>query len=139
MEYPLLVESYRLIEDSGGPGRFRGGMGLRRAIRPVGHDCSFSGAIERSTHQPWGVFGGGGGAPGKFVHVAENGDRTPLSTKPSSVIVRSGEMLIVETPGAGGYGPPADRSKQLIAEDRLSGKFTDAFIERSYSLIRAAE
>jgi N-methylhydantoinase B len=48
-------------------------------------------------------------------------------------------MLIVETPGAGGYGPPADRSKQLIAEDRLSGKFTDAFIERSYSLIRAAE
>jgi N-methylhydantoinase B len=57
MEYPLLVESYGLIEDSGGPGRFRGGMGLRRVIRAVGHDCTFNGAIERSTHSPWGVFG----------------------------------------------------------------------------------
>ena len=70
MEYPLLVESYSLIEDSGGPGRFRGGMGLRRAIRPVGHSCTFNGAIERSTHSPWGVFGGGSGAPGRFLHVA---------------------------------------------------------------------
>ena len=139
MEYPLLVESYGLIEDSGGPGRFRGGMGLRRTIRPVGHDCKFNGALERSTHQPWGVFGGGAGAPGQFLHVATDGKMTKLPTKPSSVTVRDGEASIVESPGAGGYGPPAERSESLIADDRRSGKFTEEYVLRHYGLARAAE
>src|SRR5262249_4787591 len=43
MEYPLTVEEYSLIADSGGAGRHRGGLGLRRVIRPVGHTCTFSG------------------------------------------------------------------------------------------------
>jgi N-methylhydantoinase B len=139
MEYPLIVEGYSLIEDSGGPGRFRGGMGLRRTIRPVDHDCNFSGAIERSTHQPWGVFGGGGGAPGQFLHVAASGKVTRLPTKPSSVTVRNDEALIVESPGAGGYGPPSERNERLIADDRRSGKFTEQFVLQHYGLSRAAE
>jgi len=139
MEYPLIVGSYSLIEDSGGPGRFRGGMGLRRSIQPVGHDCNFNGALERSTHQPWGVFGGGAGAPGQFLHVATDGKMTKLPTKPSSVTVRNGEALIVESPGAGGYGPPAERSESLIADDRRSGKFTEEYVLRHYGLARAAE
>src|SRR5437588_11528948 len=95
MEYPLLVESYGLIEDSGGPGRYRGGMGLRRAIRPVGHDCTFNGALERSTHRPWGVFGGGSGAPGRFLKLASDGAATVLNTKPAGVFVRAGESITV--------------------------------------------
>ena len=125
MEYPLLVESYSLIEDSGGPGRFRGGMGLRRAIRPVGHDCTFNGAIERSAHKPWGVFGGGSGAPGRFLHVAQDGTLTVLPTKPAGVLVRESETIVVESPGAGGYGPPRERSRAAIEIDRLNGKFSD--------------
>ncbi len=139
MEYPLIVESYGLIEDSGGPGRYRGGMGLRRAIRPVGHNCSFNGAIERSTHKPWGLFGGGGGASGRFLHIAGDGKATTLPTKPSSVRVRSDEALIVESPGAGGYGPPSERNRDAIATDSLGGKFSAAYIDRHYIIPRAAE
>jgi N-methylhydantoinase B len=139
MEYPLLVERYSLIEDSGGPGRFRGGMGLRRAIRPVGHDCTFNGAIERSTHEPWGVFGGGSGAPGRFLHLTRDGVLHVLPTKPSSVLVREGETIIVESPGAGGYGPPQERSRAAIGLDLSSGKFSESYADQHYALPRAAE
>ena len=53
-EYPLRVEEYGLIENSGGAGRHRGGLGLRRVVRPVGHDCTFNGVGERFRHRPWG-------------------------------------------------------------------------------------
>jgi N-methylhydantoinase B len=138
-EYPLLVESYGLIEDSGGPGRHRGGMGLRRAIRPVGHDCTFNGAMERSTHQPWGVFGGGSGACGRFVKIDRDGKRTVLATKPSGERVREGESIIVESPGAGGYGPAAERSRAAIELDQRNEKFSDKYITRHYGRTRAAE
>jgi N-methylhydantoinase B len=139
MEYPLLVESYSLIEDSGGPGRFRGGMGLRRAIRPVEHSCTFNGAIERSTHKPWGVFGGGSGAAGRFLHVTADGKPKALPTKPSGVLVPDKETIIVESPGAGGYGPPSERSPEAIVADEASGKFSKNYIDQCYSVPRAAE
>jgi N-methylhydantoinase B len=139
MEYPLRVESYSLIQDSGGPGRFRGGMGLRRAIRPVGHDCTFNGATERSAHKPWGLFGGGSGAPGCFLQVAQDGKLTALPTKPAGVMVREGQTIVVESPGAGGYGPPRERSRAAIEMDRLNGKFSETYTDQHYRLSRAAE
>ena len=132
MEYPLIVESYGLIEDSGGPGTYRGGMGLRRVIRPVGADCEFNGAGERFTHQPWGLFGGGAGASGRFLHVGTDGGATALATKPMGVGVKEGESIVIETPGAGGYGAPAKRHKKALAADRASGKFSAAYLKRHY-------
>jgi N-methylhydantoinase B len=139
MEYPLRVESYSLIEDSGGPGRFRGGMGLRRTIRPVGHTCTFNGAIERSAHRPWGLFGGGSGAPGRFLHTGADVRTKTLPTKPSGVPVAEDEAIIIESPGAGGYGPPSERRPEAITADELSGKFTRQYIDQWYGLSRAAE
>ena len=140
MEYPLLVESYGLIENSGGPGRFRGGLGLRRTIRPVEHNCSFNGALERAVHRPWGIFGGGAGAPGQFLQLGADGKKTRLPTKPSGVLVRDGETIVVESPGAGGYGPAAERSAEALRVDRDSGKFSKSFIDKYYSVVaRAAE
>jgi N-methylhydantoinase B len=130
-EYPLLVEGYSLIEDSGGPGRFRGGMGLRRVIGPVDHTCTFNGAGERFSHRPWGVFGGGEGASGCFRHVAD-GDATKLAIKPSGVTVRSGEKIVIESPGAGGYGPAGERAPEALAVDLESDKFSAQYIARHY-------
>ena len=70
MEYPLLVESYGFVEDSGGAGKHRGGLGLRRVVRPVGHTMTFSGQGERFVNRPWGMFGGGSGGTGKFVKLS---------------------------------------------------------------------
>ena len=139
MEYPLLVESYGLIEDSGGPGRHRGGLGLRRAIRPIGHACSFNGALERASHRPWGIFGGGSGGTGQFRHRSADGHEKVLKTKPSGVRVNDNETIIVESPGAGGYGPPAERAAEALERDRQSGKFSKDYLDKCYGAVRAAE
>lgn len=131
-EYPLLVENYSLVEDSGGAGQYRGGMGLRRVVRPVDHECLFNGALERAANQPWGIFGGGGGAVGRFILVGEAGQEV-LAAKPLGVHVKTSEKIVVESPGAGGYGPPANRSAEMIDLDQASGKFSDAFIRKNYS------
>jgi len=122
LEYPLMVEAYGLIPGSGGPGRHRGGMGLRRVVRPVGHDCNFNGAGERFTYRPWGVFGGGPGGMGRFAIARAGGREEVLETKPSGVRISPADRVIVETPGAGGYGPPEDRAPEDLARDRIAGK-----------------
>ena len=132
MEYPLLVERYGLIEDSGGAGKFRGGMGLRRVVRPIGHTCMFNGVGERFRNQPWGIFGGKAGASGRFRIERDDGSVEALAFKPANRQLRPDECLVVETPGAGGYGEPADRAADARAEDRRSGKFTDDYLKRQY-------
>jgi N-methylhydantoinase B len=132
MEYPLRVESYGFVTDSGGAGRFRGGLGLCRVISPVDHDCVFNGAGERFRNQPWGLFGAQAGASGSFVHERDDGQAVALDNKPSGVHIASGERVIVKTPGAGGYGPAAQRDEQAIAADERSGKFSARYIEKNY-------
>src|SRR5256885_17116840 len=70
MEYPLRVESYGFVQNSGGAGKHRGGLGLRRVVRPVGHTMTFSGQGERFVNRPWGVFGGASGGTGKILQLA---------------------------------------------------------------------
>ena len=132
MEYPLLVESYGLIEDSGGAGTYRGGMGLRRVIRPIDHETIFSGMGERFVHQPWGIFGGGPGETGRFALREADGNEIALDDKPNSIVVGPDQAVVVETPGAGGYGAPEDRDSALVEADRRSGKFSAAYIARNY-------
>jgi len=132
MEYPLRVEEYALIPDSGGAGRFRGGMGLRRSIRPVGHACEFNGVGERFRHAPWGIFGAAAGERGRFLLQSPDGTRSELSPKTGRLELRPDQLLIVETPGAGGYGPPGERDGLEIEKDRRSGKFTAAYLRLRY-------
>ena len=131
-EYPLLVESYGLIEDSGGAGRHRGGMGLRRVVRPVGHEAVFSGMGERFVHRPWGLFGGADGGTGRFAVRDAKGEEHAVADKPSRVEVDEGGAMIIETPGAGGYGAPAERDAEARREDFASGKFTAAYMRQHY-------
>jgi N-methylhydantoinase B len=132
MEYPLLVEEYGLIEDSGGAGTWRGGMGLRRVVRPIGHDCLFTGIGERFRNRPWGVFGARPGAAGRFLMQDDDGTETKLGTKPGDLVLRADQQAVVETPGAGGYGRPEHRSAENLAEDWESGKFTAAYMKQWY-------
>ncbi len=130
-EYPLRVLGYGFAPDSGGAGRFRGGCGIVRRIAPVGHACTFNGAGERFANAPWGIFGGGPGRCGRFVLVGPEGE-TALPIKPSAVTVADGAEVRIETPGSGGYGPPADRAPDALAADRQSGKFSAGWIENTY-------
>jgi N-methylhydantoinase B len=132
MEYPLRVLSYGLVKNSGGAGKYRGGMGLRREIMPVEHDCIFNGAGERFSNKPWGVFGGSSGGTGQFIHTKQDGNMKKLEIKPSGITLKAGEKILVETPGAGGYGAPGERSDAEITDDLESGKFSVAYVKRHY-------
>jgi N-methylhydantoinase B len=134
-EYPLLVERYELIEDSGGPGRYRGGMGLRRVYRGLGHTLTFSGQGERSVHPPWGLFGGGPGGTGRIRVLHDDGRIDELAVKPSSLEVPETAVVSVETPGAGGYGPPGERAQQALRDDLRDGKFSADYLKRNYGFV----
>ena len=122
LEYPLLIEEYSLVEDSGGAGKYRGGMGLRRVVRPLHDNCIFNGVGERFTHQPWGVFGGEPGASGRFYVRDDQDAVSKLPNKPNEVLLGRHQRLVVETPGAGGYGPASERDEALVEHDLGSGK-----------------
>ena len=133
MEYPLLVESYGFVPDSGGAGKYRGGLGLRRVVRPVGHTMTFSGQGERFVNKPWGIFGGRSGGTGKFAKLS-GGKEVPLPTKPANLEVKPDEAIVVETPGAGGYGKPSERDPTAVENDFISGKFSREFVKNNYGV-----
>lgn len=132
MEYPLRVEEYALITNTGGAGRQRGGMGIRRVIRPVGHTCEFNGVGERFRHQPWGIFGGEAGSSGRFYLEAANGAHQPLSSKATKITLTEDARAVIETPGAGGYGKPEERQVASIEADLKAGKISEDHVRRAY-------
>jgi N-methylhydantoinase B len=131
-EYPLLVERYELTDGSGGAGTWRGGLGLRRVYRGLGHTLTFSGQGERAVHPPWGLFGGHAGGTGSISLLHGDGEREELAIKPASLEVGPDTSVCIETPGAGGYGPPQQRDAQSLEEDWRSGKFTADFMRDNY-------
>ena len=102
LAYPLRVEEYRLIDGSGGAGLFRGGDGIRRAIRVLGAGTTVSVISERRRLRPRGANGGSDGLAGRnwLVH---RGRRRTLPAKFTERLSR-GDVIVIETPGGGGWG-----------------------------------
>ena len=132
MEYPLRVDRYGFIPDSGGAGKYRGGLGLQRVVRPIGHTCIFNGVGERFRNNPWGIFDGCAGKSGSFWLEEDQCLPVQLSHKSPDMPLKPNQALVVNTPGAGGYGDPKKRSKELIKVDKVSGKFSDKFLSKFY-------
>ncbi len=114
--YPLRVERYELRRGTGGAGRFRGGLGVRRDIRSLCSDARVSLLTERRFHRPYGLAGGAPGESGENV-IIRDGEEIPLPAK-GSVGVAYGEVVSVRTPGGGGYGAPSERDPVAIETDR---------------------
>jgi N-methylhydantoinase B len=122
MEYPLLVEDYALVPDSGGPGRQRGGLGLRRTIRVRAGEATFLGTLDRARIAPWGLFGGAGGGRASLVLNEGTPAERALPPKVAGMRLAEHDAVTIVTPGAGGYGPPAERDPACRARDLAEGK-----------------
>jgi N-methylhydantoinase B len=133
-EYPLFIETYALIPDSGGAGKFRGGMGLRRDVRVLGHTCNFSAQGERFVLQPWGLFGGKPGGTGRLVLHPGTKRETILHSKISKVEIAPDEVVSIQTPGAGGYGNPKGRNPESIQKDFREGKISREKTRQDYGI-----
>jgi N-methylhydantoinase B len=136
-KYPLRVESCALRVGSGGPGRWRGGLGLVREVRVLAPDAQLSVLAEKGVLPPYGVCGGGAGAPNRF-HV-RRGDATiepsPLPGKVSGFPLVVGDVVIMETSGGGGYGDPLDRDPANVARDVAEGTVGRAIAEVAYGVV----
>lgn len=117
-EYPLVVAAYELVNDSGGAGVHRGGLGLHRKIIAQHDDCHCELNLSRMRTVPWGLNGGMPGAPARAVL---NDDALVTGDE---VLLRAGDSFSVYTAGGGGYGDPASRDSELAAKDELDGKVT---------------
>jgi N-methylhydantoinase B len=103
MSFPLRVESYELRENTGGAGLHRGGWGVTRAIRVIGHTARVSLQSDRRTFAPYGLHGGAEGQKGRDELERADQTRIPLKAK-GSFTAQPGELIIVQTPGGGGWG-----------------------------------
>jgi N-methylhydantoinase B len=119
LNYPVRVTRLALVEDSGGPGRFRGGLGLRKDFQ-FDRATTFTVLADRTTFGPWGVFGGHDGRRAEYVLVRE-GVETLLPAK-TTIDVLPGDVVSYRTCGGGGYGPPRERAAELVARDVREGK-----------------
>lgn len=128
--YPsFLIDEYRLLADSGGPGQWRGGLGGERILTVVA-DVTVSALLNRMKADPWGTLGGGNGARGGlYVKVGGTGEwktfvetfGTKSPSKFSGIILHAGDQVKIVMPGGGGYGDPADRDPAMIAADIDNG------------------
>ena len=121
-EYSLLVDEYALVEDSGGAGRYRGGCGLARQIRALKDGIIFSVRADNHIITAPGVFGGFDGQTARLIQNFGKHDEKALGSKVAHIEMKSGDSMRIETGGAGGYGPPVERSLSLLASDILGGK-----------------
>ena len=138
LEYPLLLEEYCLVPDSGGAGRHRGGMGMARQIRVRDDNTTFSARSDAHIIPAPGVQGGKSSNVTRILRNPGTGGEEALHSKASGLTLMAGEIIRVETLGGGGFGDPAERSLDALAQDLRQEKVTRPAAERDYGVARVA-
>ena len=131
-EYSLLVDEYALVADSGGAGRYRGGLGIARQIRATRDGIVFSVRSDGHVLGAPGLEGGGQGGTARLLRNAGTNQQEALSSKTASIVLAAGETIRLETPGGGGFGNPADRDPASLAADVRAGKISPARARQDY-------
>lgn len=128
-EHPLMVERYELVPGSGGAGRWRGGMGIRRDIRVLDHEAALRGSVSRVKSAPWGLAGGCEGGKSS-IELWRDGQA--LDSLPT--LLQAGDVLRVVTAGSGGYGLAEERDRAQVARDLEDGIITESQAREVYGL-----
>jgi len=135
--YPVRIERTALREDSGGPGRWRGGLGLTREVRIQTTGAQLSVLAEKAVLPPFGVCGGRAGATNRFW-VRRHGERVQPSSLPGKVSafpLEPGDVLLMESSGGGGFGDPLERDPARVAADVGEGYVTAGTAETLYGVV----
>ena len=119
--YPIMILKYALRPNSGGLGQWRGGLGIERIYKILA-PATLSLLGDRHKFPPWGLNNGEPGAPGEYILIRK-GRKIKLRSK-QIINVDAGDIIIIRTPGGGGYGDPSKRSKEMITDDIIDGKIT---------------
>lgn len=129
---PILVEKYGLVPDSGGAGKWRGGMSVERQFRYLGSRATFQLRSDRRKHPPYGLAGGKPGSPSDNL-LATDGSWSQMPTKFTATL-HNDQVFRHATAGGGGYGNPLERDPDLVLADVRDGKVTIGGAERDYGV-----
>ncbi len=122
MSSPYRVLECKLREDSGGAGKYRGGLGVEKSYRLLrGNNASVTFRGERMTVSPWGICGGKPGVRGKGVIIRKTGEREEIRSK-KDFHLNEGDEYYLAVPGGGGYGDPLERNPESVLRDVLDGR-----------------
>ncbi|MGR3804162.1 hydantoinase B/oxoprolinase family protein [Marinibacterium profundimaris] len=115
--YPVQVDSYRPVKDSGGPGLHRGGAGIEKVYRVL-ESGKISIHDDREVVPPWGINGGlFGGTSAKWIVRQTTGEKERIPSKIDNLEVEAGDVIIFRTAGSGGWGDPYERPAEEVARD----------------------
>ena len=134
-QYPFLVRSARLLPDSGGPGAWRGGLGVETVIELL-DDARLTVRGDRlGGHPPPGARGGDHGRPGSFsIERADGTRRGVRAARQTDVHLAAGDRFVLRTSGGGGLGPARERDAARVRDDIATGKVTPEGAARDYGL-----
>jgi N-methylhydantoinase B len=129
---PFRIEEFSLRQDSGGPGRFRGGLGFVKRYRIL-EPCRLQTNLDRTKYPPWGVQGGMPAKSGNVtVQKAKGGEEAMRKAK--GYALEAGDCVILETGGGGGYGEPKSRDPAAVRRDVERGYVSREAAERDYGV-----
>ncbi|HHZ72237.1 MAG TPA: hydantoinase B/oxoprolinase family protein [Gammaproteobacteria bacterium] len=132
--FPLVIESYTSICDSGGAGKHRGGNGVEKIYRIL-EPGEISIHDDRHQSHPWGILGGKPGACSAKWLVQGDGGRKPLPSKVDHVGVYPGDKIIFQTAGAGGWGDPLERDSEAVRKDVVRRLVTIEVAREAYGVV----
>jgi N-methylhydantoinase B len=133
--YPIRLREYGVVCDSGGPGRYRGGVGIVREYEILAHTSVLGIRIDGVENPPWGIDGGMGGAPGRVVVNPGLPNEKILSPLSDGNPLVKGDILRIETGGGGGHGHPFDRPPEDVLREVLGGYVSAAAAVRNYGVV----
>ncbi|MEO7246092.1 MAG: hydantoinase B/oxoprolinase family protein, partial [Rubrivivax sp.] len=134
-DVPIAIVRYELARNSGGPGRYRGGMAVCRSYHVLADTGVFTLRSDRRLHLPYGLEGGHSGTPSYTLLVRE-GRSVMLPVLPQDKIdVRRGDVIVHVQAGGGGYGEPLEREPQAVLEDLLDDRITPEYAQRIYGVV----
>jgi N-methylhydantoinase B len=128
---PVRIRRLEFIPDTGGPGQWRGGCGLRKDIELLNSTAVLSHLGDRHRFQPYGLFGGGPGALGE-TFLNPDGNAEPLHSK-GMYDLKKGDVVSFRLSGAGGYGPVDARDPEAVREDMADGYITEEGARHDYA------
>jgi len=133
-EFPTRLARFELIKDSGGAGRFRGGLGIRREYLNL-EDARFSIRSMKHVIPPNGCAGGKTGRPGDIWINPDGKDAKRLPTRYADYPLKAGDIFRLDTPGGGGHGDPLMREAERVLIDVRNGNVSPEAAERDYGVV----
>jgi N-methylhydantoinase B len=133
IENPVMIERYEFIPDSGGAGKYRGGLSLRRDIRFF-TEVTWARYADRQKFAPQGLFGGKEGTKGGFLLNPQTDKEEKAKSKGVSQL-KAGDVLSIRLPGSGGYGPPWERDPEMVRWDVLNNKVSRKSAREDYFIV----